>query len=103
MASYNGESFEVSEIPTYWEKGAAELEKSTLGKIVVAPVRIVEKLVGSAEKGAEAAGVALTSAGETTRKLPLVLTILALGVAGYLIFAGRSGTSLIPGTITRRS
>lgn len=35
-------------------------------------------------------------AGGTAKKFPSVLVILSLGVAGYLIFAGRKGTKLTP-------
>lgn len=104
MSSYTlGEGFEVADIPAQWDKGAAELEKTTLGRIVTSPVRIIEKLFGSAQKGAEAIGTTVESAGATTKKLPMVLTVLAIGVAGYLIFAGKSGVGLIPGTVNRRS
>jgi hypothetical protein len=34
--------------------------------------------------------------GDTAKSLPVIVGILAIGVAGYLIFAGKKGTKLTP-------
>jgi len=42
------------------------------------------------------------STGAVAEKLPLILMLLAVGVTGYLIFAGKAGVGLIPGSINTR-
>jgi hypothetical protein len=49
-----------------------------------------------ATKITEALGNVAKGAGDTANTLPVVIGILAVGVAGYLIFAGKKGTKLTP-------
>jgi hypothetical protein len=65
-----------------------------VGKDVKAgPVAGLETLVAQA---AEAVGDLFKGTGSTTRTLPIIVLILAGGVAAYLAFAGRKGVKLTP-------
>jgi hypothetical protein len=58
--------------------------------------------VGKDLRGGPVAGLldlihkVIKGAGETAEKLPWIMIILATGVMGYLIFAGRKGVKLTP-------
>jgi hypothetical protein len=55
------------------------------------------KTVGDVtQKIAEGIGNTAEGAGEGAKKIPTVLIILSLGIAGYLIYAGKKGTKLTP-------
>jgi len=71
-------------------KKAYKAVRHTTGQLVRAPGELVE----TATKIAKGAGEGVE---KTTKTIPVVLFVLAAGVAGYLIFAGRKGTKLIPG------
>jgi len=90
MADFRGDLF------TMWETGAQQIEKSGIGKIVTAPVRIAESVIGAGEKAVTGAGEAVGAAPGIIKALPVILIILAGGVAAYLLFAGRKGTKLTP-------
>lgn len=57
------------------------------------PVAGLEVLV---KQTADAVGDLFKGAGESAKSLPLILIILAGGVAAYLVFAGRKGVKLTP-------
>jgi len=57
------------------------------------PVYELEKILKAA---ADATGDLFEGAGATAKNLPLIVTILAAGVAAYLIFAGKKGVKLTP-------
>lgn len=73
-----------------WEQGAQELEKTPVGKVITAPIRLPGAIVSSATE-------TVKSLPSIVKTVPTVLLLVAAGVAGYLIFAGRKGTKLIPG------
>jgi len=50
---------------------------------------MVEKIVTAVEKTAEGVGSSASA-------LPVILLILAAGVAGYLVLAGKHGVKLTP-------
>jgi hypothetical protein len=72
-----------------WDVGAKELEKTSLGKLVTAPVRIATGAV-------DASTGTLKAIPKAVNTVPLVLLILAGGIAAYLVFAGKAGTKLTP-------
>jgi len=76
-----------------WETGAKELEQSDLGKLITSPVRILENVASSVQSVAKAPGAIVS---DLTKYLPWIVGILAVGVGGYLIFAGRKGVKLTP-------
>lgn len=63
--------------------------KSTVGKIVRAPGDIAEAFATTAKGVGK--GVA-----STANTLPIILTVAAVGVAGYLIFMGKAGKKVTP-------
>jgi hypothetical protein len=75
------------------EGGLAMAEELAVGAAKTA--RDVAK--GLAKGVAETAG----GLGKTSKALPWVLGILAVGVAGYLIFAGRKGVNVIPSSLLK--
>lgn len=80
-----------------WESGAKQLEQTAPGRIITAPVRLLEAAAESAIKTTGAFGKVADKAPGIAGTVPLILVILAGGVAAYLIFAGKKGTKLIPG------
>jgi hypothetical protein len=92
MLRYNGRRSEIlgKNIFELWEEGAKELEKTAPGKLITAPIRLPEAVFTSATE-------TVKQAPKLAKTLPWVLIILAVGVGGYLVFAGRKGTKLIPG------
>ena len=72
-----------------WESGAKELEKTAIGRLITAPIRIGDKVV-------TATGKTIDVIPKAANTVPLVLMILAGGIAAYLVFAGKSGTKLTP-------
>jgi hypothetical protein len=79
-----------------WNEGAAELEKSPLGRIITAPVRLVDSVTTALPKVVTAAGDTAKEAPSIAKKLPMVVIILAVGVGAYLLYAGKAGTKLTP-------
>lgn len=70
-------------------KKIAVIARSTGGTILRTPQRLIKTATDTAEgvgKGAQS----------TAKILPVVLTVLAVGIGGYLVFAGRKGVKLIP-------
>jgi hypothetical protein len=51
---------------------------------------------GPADMTADAIRRFLNSANATTEAVPVVLVVLAVGVAAYLLYAGKAGTKLTP-------
>jgi hypothetical protein len=81
--------FEGKNIFELWEEGAKELEKTGIGKVITAPVRLPEAVfTATKETVAQAPKIAKT--------LPVILIILAAGAAAYLVFAGRKGVKILP-------
>jgi hypothetical protein len=78
-----------------WKEGAAELEKTAPGKLITAPVQIPAAVVEAARKILEATGKTAETLPGTAKTIPIILIILAGGVAAYLVFAGKKGTKLI--------
>jgi hypothetical protein len=89
MLRYSGRRTEIlgKNIFELWEEGAKELEKTAPGKLITAPIRLPEAVFTSAQK-------TVTALPNVMKAVPWVLIILAVGVGGYLIFAGRKGTDL---------
>ena len=79
-----------------WEEGAQDIEKTAPGRIVTAPVRIIESATGTANKIVTSTGKVAEAAPGIAKMLPLILIILAGGVGAYLLFAGKSGVNLVP-------
>jgi hypothetical protein len=81
-----------------WEEGAKSIETTAPGRIITAPVRLAEKATGATGKVIEATGKTAEAAPGIAKSIPLILIILAGGIAAYFVFAGKKGTALIPGT-----
>ena len=69
-----------------------KVKKTAPGKIVTAPVRIVESAVKSAQDIVEQIPQAAI---ETTKTLPFILLLLAGGVVAYMVYMGKKGSKLI--------
>lgn len=93
MSSYN---MVGKDLFTMWKEGAAELEKSSLGRIITAPVRLVDSVATALPEIVTAAGDTAKEAPSIAKKLPMVVIILAVGVGAYLLYAGKAGTKLTP-------
>lgn len=82
---------------TLWKMGAGEIAQKT-GQGISTATGVaksgVKTVLSTTKKILEGLGSAAEGAGSTVKALPLILGILAVGVAGYLIFAGRKGTDL---------
>lgn len=81
---------DITKWPEWWKSGAEQLEQTAPGRIITAPIRLPEAAVRSTIKTVE-------TLPKVAGAVPTVLIIAAVGVAGYLILAGRKGTKLIPG------
>jgi hypothetical protein len=80
-----------------WWMGAKEVPGaavSTVQKVGGIAKSGVKTVLGTTKKILEGVGETAAGAGKTVKSLPLILGILAVGVAGYLIFAGKKGTDL---------
>lgn len=93
-------SFKPSPAPSFWditqwgrrwESGAADLEKSTPGKIVTAPVRLTEAVLTSAKKTVEQAPDILKT---VTKTLP-ILAVGAVAVGGAILFFKFAGKKTV--------
>jgi hypothetical protein len=97
MASYmNGDNLGANVFQLWWmgaqdvPKAAADTIQTTV-KVVKSGVKTV---LGTTKKVLDAAGDTALGAAKTVKTLPLILGILAVGIAGYLIFSGKKGTDL---------
>jgi hypothetical protein len=63
------------------------------GTMTPGAISVAKTLVSKFSQGA---GNIVGGAGDTAKSLPIVLIVLAAGVAGYLIFAGKKGVKLTP-------
>lgn len=75
--------FDFSKWPQWWEAGAKELEKTSPGKLITAPVRLPEAIVSSTTKTIkETPGILKT----VSYSVPLVA--VAAGIVGisYLVY-----------------
>ena len=86
--TYSG--FDITKIGEYWQEGANILDQSAIGKLITAPVDLLNTAVTSTEQ-------TVANVPKIANTLPWILLILAGGVAAYLVFAGKKGTKLIPG------
>lgn len=65
-------------------------------KVSAAAYAAKETAVKVGKKIGESGEAALEFLPDTLKMLPVILGVLALGVAGYFIFAGRKGVKLMP-------
>jgi hypothetical protein len=73
--------------PAWWEEGAKELEKTTPGKLVTAPVRLTEAALTSTTKTvAEVPGIVKMA----KRTIPIVAIAAVLVGGGYLLYRYKS-------------
>jgi hypothetical protein len=75
--------FNVSKWPQWWETGAKELEKTTPGKIITAPIRLPEAVITATKKTVEQVPGVVKSA---SNALPIIAVGCVLLGAGYLIY-----------------
>jgi hypothetical protein len=75
--------WDVSKWPEWWEKGAKELEKTSPGKLITAPIRLPEAILTATTKTVQ-------EVPGTVRKVANTLPILAISAAviggGYLAY-----------------
>jgi hypothetical protein len=86
VQGFSGERKSLFEL---WDMGAKELEKTVLGKLITAPVRVPSAVINATEK-------TVAQAPKIAGSVPLVLIILAVGIGGYLLLAGKQGVKLTP-------
>src|SRR4030043_678170 len=77
---------DFSKWPQWWESGARELEKTSPGRLITAPVRLPEALVTSTTKTVQEVPSVIKT---VTNTLPIILIIAGIGGAGY--FAYKAG------------
>jgi len=98
MASYTQENEPFgANILEIWWMGAQDVPKATVETIQKTGAAVksgVKTVASTTKKILEGAGEAALGVGKTAKSLPLILGILAVGIAGYLIFAGKKGTDL---------
>jgi len=70
-------------------KSALKTVKASVGKIVRAPGEVAEALSTTAKGVGK--GVA-----STTKTVPIILIIAAVGVAGFLLYMGKAGKNVVP-------
>jgi hypothetical protein len=70
-------------------KSAAKTVKHSVGNLVRAPGEVAQALTDTA-KGV---GKGISS---TTKTVPIVLIVAAVGVAGFLIYMGKAGKNVVP-------
>jgi hypothetical protein len=75
--------WDVSKWPEWWEKGAADLEKSAPGKIITSPVRIIEAATGATTGILKEAPKVVNRASWT---IPIIGIAAAIAGAGYLAY-----------------
>jgi hypothetical protein len=84
----NPSFFDVSQWGKWWETGAKELEKSTPGKLITAPIRLPAAIVSTTQKAIEQVPKALDA---VTKAVPLIaISALVLG-AGFLVYKFSKG------------
>ena len=94
MASYMDGDKNIFQL---WWMGAQEVPGaavSTIQKAGTAAKSGVKTVASTTRKVFEAIGDTAGGAASAVKSLPLILGILAVGVAGYLIFSGKKGTDL---------
>jgi hypothetical protein len=98
----NGDNLGTNIFQMWW-MGAKEVPGATVSTIQKAGSVAksgVKTVAATTKKVFDAIGDTAGGAASTVKSLPLILGILAVGVAGYLIFAGKKGTDLtqfVPG------
>jgi hypothetical protein len=95
MASYmNGDELGTNIFQLWW-MGVQEVPGAAAGTIQKAETVVksgVKTVASTTRKVLNAIGGTAEGAASVVKSLPLVLGILAVGVAGYLIFSGKKGT-----------
>jgi LPXTG-motif cell wall-anchored protein len=87
--------WDVSQWPKWWNSGAADLEKSDIGKIVTAPVRLPAAVFSATKKTVdEVPGLAKTA----VTALPIIGIAAALLGAGYLVYKFKKNKRETPQT-----
>lgn len=82
----NPSFWDVTQWPERWEKGAKILEKSDVGKIVTAPVRITAAVTGATKKTVEETPDILKN---LSRSIPIIaITALVIGGGFFAYKAG---------------
>lgn len=74
---------EFSKWPQWWEAGAKELEKTSPGRLITAPVRLPEAVVTASTKTVKEVPGVVRSAGVA---LPVLGVAAALVGASYLVY-----------------
>jgi hypothetical protein len=75
--------FDISKWPQWWESGAKELEKTTPGKLITAPVRLTETAIKSSKEILEETPKAFKT---ITRAVPFIAIGAAAIGAAYLVY-----------------
>lgn len=73
--------WDISKWPQWWESGAKDLEKSTPGKIITAPIRIPAKIIDVTNKSLDELPPAIHNAGLA---IPIIAVSAVLLGAGFL-------------------
>jgi hypothetical protein len=77
---------DVTKWPQWWDMGAKELEKTTPGKIITAPIRLPETIITATKKTVEQVPGVVKSASNT---LPIIAVACILAASGYLVYTMR--------------
>jgi hypothetical protein len=74
---------DISKWPQWWEAGAKELEKTSPGRIITAPVRLPEAILTSSTKTVQEVPKAVNM---VSRSIPIILIVAGIGGAGYVAY-----------------
>lgn len=75
--------FDVTKWPQWWEAGAKELEKTSPGRLITAPIRLPEAILTSSTKTVQEVPKVVNV---VSRSIPLILVVAGVGGAGYLAY-----------------
>jgi hypothetical protein len=77
---------DVTKWPQWWEEGAKELEKTSPGRLITAPVRLPEAVITSTTKTVKEIPGTVHN---ISRAIPFLIILAGVGGAGY--FAYKTG------------
>lgn len=75
--------WDLSQWPKWWESGAADLEKSSPGRIITAPVRLPAAVLSATTKTVEEVPGVVRNAGAA---IPIIAIAAALLGTGFLVY-----------------
>ena len=85
--------FDFTKWPQYWETGAKELEKTGVGKVITAPIRLPESLVSATEKTVAAVPGIVSNISKVIPILAVGAVLFGGGFLWYKFSKGKKGAT----------